>query len=192
LNARAASFAFLKSSLTAPTKDDFNHQNMNIKAIPDGYDALIPSRVVRDAAKAIEFYKAVFDATELVRMNYPDSPKIAHAEIKIRNHVLMLGDENPQMGAFAPQPDGKMPSSSVMIYVDDADATINKAIAHGAKSMMPVMDMFWGDRYGKFLDPFGHLWGVATHTRDVSPEECARAMAEWGKQQPVGCDQASA
>ena len=120
-----------------------------------------------------------------MRMNYPDSPKIAHAEIKIRNHVLMLGDENPQMGAFAPPADGKMPSSSVMIYVTDVDAVIAKAVAKGAKSMMPVMDMFWGDRYGKFLDPFGHLWGVATHTKDVSPEECAKAMAEWGKQKPA-------
>ncbi len=155
---------------------------MTTKAIPDGYDALIPSRVVRDAAKAIDFYTEVFGATEVMRMNYPDSSKIAHAEIKIRNHVLMLGDENPQMGAFAPELDGKMPSASVMIYVTDVDAVINKALANGAKSMMPVMDMFWGDRYGKFIDPFGHLWGVATHTKDVTPEECAKAMAEWGKE----------
>ena len=101
------------------------------------------------------------------------------------NSVLMLGDENPQMGAFAPQLDGKMPSSSTMIYVADVDAVINNAVANGAKSMMPVMDMFWGDRYGKFLDPFGHLWGVATHTKDVTPEECAKAMAEWGKEKPA-------
>jgi len=154
---------------------------MNAKAIPDGYDALIPSRIVHDAAKAIEFYKTVFGATEVMRMNYPDSSKIAHAEIKIRNHVLMLGDENPQMGAFAPQLDGKMPPASVMIYVTDVDAVFNKALANGAKSMMPVMEMFWGDRYGKFVDPFGHLWGVATHKKDVTPEECARAATEWGK-----------
>ena len=160
---------------------------MSAKAIPDGYDALIPSRVVRDAAKAIEFYKEVFGATEVMRMNMPGSTKIAHAEIKIRNHVMMLGDESPQMGAFAPQPDGKMPASSVMIYVPDVDATIAKALANGATSMMPIMDMFWGDRYGKFLDPFGHLWGVATHTKDVTPEECAAAMAEWGKQKPGDC-----
>ena len=155
---------------------------MTTKAIPDGLDALIPSKIVRDAAKAIEFYKTVFGATEVMRMNCPDSNKIAHAEIKIRNHVMMLGDENPEMGAFAPQLDGKVPSSSVMIYVSDVDAVINKAVANGAKSMMPVMDMFWGDRYGKFIDPFGHLWSVATHKKDVSPEECAKAMAEWGKE----------
>lgn len=155
---------------------------MSTKAIPDGYDALIPSKIVRDAAKAIQFYKDVFGATEVMRMNYPGSDKIAHAEIKIRGHVMMLGDENPQMGALAPSPDVKWPPASVMIYVDDVDAIYNKALSKGAKGMMPVMDMFWGDRYGKFMDPFGHLWGVATHTRDVSPDECNKAMAEWGKQ----------
>ena len=101
---------------------------MSTKAIPDGFDGLIPSLIVNDAAKAIQFYKDVFGATEVMRMNYPDSPKIAHAEIKIRNHTLMLGDENPQMGAFAPQPGGPMPPRSVMIYVQDVDATFNKAV----------------------------------------------------------------
>ena len=156
---------------------------MSAKPIPDGYDALIPSVIVRDANKAIEFYKDVFGATELMRMNYPDSPKIAHAELKIRNHVMMLGDENPQMGAVAPQT-GTPPSNSVMVYVPDADAIFNKAVAKGAKGMMPPMDMFWGDRYAKFIDPFGHLWGIATHKRDVPPEEMGKAMAEWGKQKP--------
>src|ERR1041385_6759916 len=118
---------------------------MSTKPIPDGYDALIPSLIVSDAAKAIEFYKGVFGATELMRMNYPDSPKIAHAEIKIRNHVLMLGDECPEMGARAPQA-GTPPSSSVMVYVTDADSVFNKAISGGAKGVMPPMDMFWGDR----------------------------------------------
>src|SRR6266542_1695281 len=116
-----------------------------------------------------------------MRMNYPDSPKIAHAEIKIRNHVMMLGDENPQMGAVAPQSSGTPPPTSVMLYVDDVDKTFNHAVAKGAKSMMQPMDMFWGDRYGKVVDPFGHLWGVATHKKDVSPDEMARGAAEWGK-----------
>lgn len=157
---------------------------MTAKAIPDGYDALIPSLVVRDAAKAIDFYKEVFGATELMRMNYPDSPKIAHAEIKIRNHVLMLGDENPQMGALGPQPGAGMPPSSVMIYVTDVDATFNHAVAKGAKPLFPPMDMFWGDRFGKFVDPFGHSWGVATHKKEVSPEACTQAMASWAKTAP--------
>jgi len=158
---------------------------MSTKSIPDGYDALIPSLIVRDAAKAIDFYKEVLGATEMMRMNYPQSNKIAHAEIKIRDHMLMLGDENPQMGAVAPQPSGGPPPASVMVYVSDVDATFNKALAKGAKSMMPPMDMFWGDRYGKFVDPFGHLWGVATHKKDVSPEEMAKGAAEWGKQKPA-------
>jgi PhnB protein len=145
----------------------------------------MPSVIVRDAAKAIDFYKEVFGATELMRLNYPDSPKIAHAEIKIRDHVMMLGDENPQMGAMAPQAGGPPPSTSVMFYVPDVDATYQKALAKGAKGAMPPMDMFWGDRYGKFVDPFGHLWGVATHKKDVSPEEMAKGAAEWGKQKPA-------
>ena len=156
---------------------------MSAKPIPDGYDALIPSVIVRDAAKAIEFYKDVFGATELMRMNYPESPKIAHAELKIRNHVMMLGDECPEMGARAPQT-GTSPSSTVMVYVSDVDAIFNKAIAKGAKGTMPPMDMFWGDRYGKFMDPFGHLWGVATHKKDVSPEECEQGMKNWGAKKP--------
>jgi PhnB protein len=154
---------------------------MSTKRIPDGYDSLIPSIVVRDAAKAIEFYKDVFGATELMRMPYPDGSKIAHAELKIRNHVMMLGDENPQMGAVAPQPNTTPPPASVMLYVEDVDKTFNQAVAKGAKSMMPPMDMFWGDRYGKFVDPFGHLWGVATHKKDVTSEEMAKGAAEWGK-----------
>jgi len=158
---------------------------MSTKAIPELYDGLIPSLVVNDAAKAIEFYKEVFGAQELMRMNHPQSTKIAHAEIKIRDHVLMLGDECPEMGAIAPKPDGPLPPRSVMLYVTDVDAVFAKAVSKGARSTMPPMDMFWGDRYGKFMDPFGHLWGVATHTKDVSPEECAKAAEEWGKSKPA-------
>ena len=155
---------------------------MSTKSIPDGYDALIPCAVVRDAARAIDFYKELFGATELMRMNYPGSSKVAHAEIKIRNHVFMLGDESPEMGIMAPPAEGSYPPASVMIYVEDVDALFNKALAKGSKAIFPPTDMFWGDRYGKFVDPFGHLWGVATHTKDVSPEECAKAMEEWCKQ----------
>jgi uncharacterized glyoxalase superfamily protein PhnB len=154
---------------------------MSAKPIPDGYDALLPYFVVRGAANAIEFYKDVFGATELVRMPSPDGKKIMHAEIKIHGHVLMLGDENPQMGAVAPQPNGPPPPASVMFYTEDVDALFKKAVAKGAKGLMPPMDMFWGDRYGKFLDPFGHLWGVATHKKDVSPEEMAKGAEEWAK-----------
>jgi PhnB protein len=144
---------------------------MSAQPIPEVYDSLIPSLVVADAAKAIQFYKDVFGAQEIMRMNYPDSPKIAHAELKIRNHVLMLGDECPEMGVAAPKPGGPPPPRSTMIYVADVDATFQKALSKVATVAMPIMDMFWGDRYGKFMDPFGHLWGVATHTKKKSKRE---------------------
>lgn len=156
---------------------------MTTKPIPDGYDSLIPSLIVSDGARAIEFYKNVFGATEMMRMNYPQSQKIAHAELKIRDNVLMLGDECPQMGARAPQLNAtNLPSTSVFLYVSDVDGTYEKALAQGGRSVMPPTDMFWGDRYGKFIDPFGHQWGVATKVREVSPEECAKAMENWGKE----------
>jgi PhnB protein len=155
---------------------------MSTEAIPKVYDSLIPSLVVSDASKAIQFYKDVFGAEEMMRMNYPDGAKIAHAELKIRNHVLMLGDECPEMGVVAPKPGGPQPPRSTFIYVNDVDATYQKALSKGATVAMPVMDMFWGDRYGKFMDPFGHLWGVATHTKEVSKEECEAAMKNWGRQ----------
>ena len=158
---------------------------MSTEAIPKQYDSLIPSLVVSDAAKAIQFYKDVFGAQELMRMNYPDGAKIAHAELKIRDHVLMLGDECPEMGVVAPKPGGPMPPRSTMIYVTDVDATIQKALSKGATVAMPVMDMFWKDRYEKFVDPFGHLWGVATHKKDVSPEECDEGMKNWGQKKPA-------
>jgi PhnB protein len=154
---------------------------MSTEAIPKVYDSLIPSLVVSDAAKAIQFYKDVFGAEEMMRMNYPDGAKIAHAELKIRNHVLMLGDECPAQGVLAPKPGGPMPPYSTFIYVKDVDVTFQNALSKGATAAMPPMDMFWGDRYGKFIDPFGHLWGVATHTREVSKEECEEAMKNWGK-----------
>jgi PhnB protein len=154
---------------------------MSAKPIPNQYDSLIPYLCVKDAAKAIEFYKSVFGATELVRMPTPDGAKVMHAELLFRKHVLMLGEENPQMGALGPQQNGPPPPASVMFYVDDVDGLFEKAAAHGAKSLQPPTDMFWGDRYAKFLDPFGHLWGIATHIRDVSPEEMAKAATEWAK-----------
>jgi PhnB protein len=159
---------------------------MTTKPIPDGYDSLIPSLIVSDGARAIEFYKSVFGATEVMRMNHPQSEKIAHAELKIRDHVLMLGDECPEMGMRAPQLNAaNSPPVSIFLYVSDVDAIHQKALSQGARNVMPPTDMFWGDRYGKFIDPFGHQWGVATKVREVSPEECAKAMENWGKKEKV-------
>ena len=155
---------------------------MSAKPIPDGYDSLIPYLVVRNAAKAIEFYKELFGATEKERMTCPDRPLIMHAEIKIRNHVLMLGDENPEFNVFSPQATNSPPPVSVFIYVPDVDEVYDKAVKMGSKGIMPPKDMFWGDRYARFVDPFGHHWAVATHKKDCTPAELAAGAAEWFKE----------
>jgi PhnB protein len=151
-----------------------------VKAIPDGYHTATPYLIIKDAARAIEFYKKAFGATEIMRMAEP-SGKVTHAEIKIGNSPIMLADEFPEMGALSPQTIGGSPVS-IFLYVENVDALANQAIAAGAKVLMPVQDQFWGDRYGKLADPFGHLWDIATHKEDVAPEEIhKRAAAAFGK-----------
>ena len=151
-----------------------------VKAIPDGYHTTTPYLIIKDAARAIEFYKKAFGATEIMRMAEP-SGKVTHAEIKIGNSPIMLADEFPEMGARSPQTIGGSPVS-IFLYVENVDALANQAIAAGAKVLMPVQDQFWGDRYGKLADPFGHLWDIATHKEDVAPEEIhKRAAAAFGK-----------
>jgi PhnB protein len=151
-----------------------------VKAIPDGYHTATPYLIIKDAARAIEFYKKAFGATEIMRMAEP-SGKVTHAEIKIGNSPIMLADEFPEMGALSPQTIGGSPVS-IFLYVENVDALANQAIAAGAKVLMPVQDQFWGDRYGKLADPFGHLWDIATHKEDVAPEEIhKRVAAAFGK-----------
>ena len=151
-----------------------------VKAIPDGYHTATPYLIIKDAARAIEFYKKAFGATEIMRMAEP-SGKVTHAEIKIGDSPIMLADEFPEMGARSPQTIGGSPVS-IFLYVENVDALANQAIAAGAKVLMPVQDQFWGDRYGKLADPFGHLWDIATHKEDVAPEEIhKRAAAAFGK-----------
>jgi uncharacterized glyoxalase superfamily protein PhnB len=152
-------------------------------SIPEGFHAVTPHVVIRDAAKAIDFYKRAFGAEEICRMPGPEG-KIMHAEIRIGDSVLMIGEEFPGM-CLGPQTLGGTPVT-LHLYVKDADAAFNKAVAAGCKVTMPLADMFWGDRYGKLTDPFGHAWSIATHKQDVTPEECAKlgaeAMAKMGKQ----------
>ncbi|HEX8436016.1 VOC family protein [Archangium sp.] len=143
--------------------------------IPKGYHVVTPSLVVRGADKAIEFYKKAFSAKELNRMPGPDG-KLLHAEIKIGDSIVMLSDEFPQMGSSSPETVGGI-SASLMIYTKDADALFNQALAAGAKVSMPLSDMFWGDRYGRVKDPFGHDWQIATHKEDLTPKEMARRAA---------------
>jgi len=151
---------------------------MAVKAIPDGYTSLTPYLVCKGAEKAIDFYTKVFGAEEMVRMPGPDG-QIMHAEVKIGNAILMLADENKEQGHLSPQTLGGS-GSSVMFYTDDVDAVFNRAVAAGAKAEMPPVDMFWGDRMGNLVDPFGHKWAIATHKEDVSPEEMEKRMQAIG------------
>jgi PhnB protein len=144
---------------------------MNVQPIPEGYHTLTPSLTVRGGAKAIDFYKNAFGAKELCRMLTPDG-KVMHAEIQIGDSRLMLSDESPEWGNFAPE-EGK--GASYMLYVQDCDAIFKQAVDAGATVDSEPADMFWGDRSGRVTDPFGYRWMIATHIRDVSPEEIAEA-----------------
>jgi PhnB protein len=151
-----------------------------VKPIPDGYHNVTPYLVVDGAAKAIDFYKKVFGATEKMRMPSPGG-KVGHAELTLGDSMIMLADERPDMGARAPHAFGGSPVS-LMVYVPDVDATVKTAIAGGAKVVRQVENQFYGDRMGTIEDPFGHHWYVATHIEDVPPEEMAkRAAAAMGK-----------
>ncbi len=139
------------------------------KPVPEGFHTVTPSLIVRGAADAIEFYKKAFGAQELMRMAAPEG-RIGHAELKIGDSIIFLADEFPNMGSKSPQTLGGS-TGTLNIYVKDVDTTFQQAIAAGGKATMPVADMFWGDRYGTFVDPFGHSWGVGTHKEDLTPQE---------------------
>src|SRR5207249_712564 len=143
---------------------------------PEGYHSLTPALVVDNAAAAIEFYKRAFGAHELFRMAAPDGKKVWHAELLIGNSHLMLGDEAPDVSDCRSPKSLGGTASSLYIYVDDADAVFQRAVEAGATASMPPMDAFWGDRYGKLTDPFGHQWGIATRQEEVSEEEMARRV----------------
>ena len=147
------------------------------KPIPDGYHTATPYLIIRGAGDAIEFYKKAFGATELFRMPAPGG-KIGHAEIKIGDSPIMLADESPEMGYKSPQSLGGSPIS-IMIYVADVDTVFKQAVAAGGKEQRPVKDQFYGDRSGTLEDPFGHVWHVATHKEDVSPEEMERRLKSY-------------
>jgi PhnB protein len=147
-----------------------------IEPIPAGYHSVTPYLVIKDAARAIDFYKEVFGATELARMLMPDG-SIMHAEIKIGDSPIMLTDECPDWNALSPLTIGGT-SVSIVLYLDDVDGVVNRAVAAGATVLMPVADQFWGDRMGTVADPFGHKWSIATHMEDVSPEEMSRRAGE--------------
>ena len=146
-----------------------------VKAIPEGYHTATPYLILEGASAALDFYKKAFGATEIMRMAQPDG-KVGHAEIRIGDSVIMLADEVPQMGYRSPKSLGGSPVS-LMLYVEEVDAVVARAVAAGAKLTLPVSDKFYGDRSGTIEDPFGHVWTLATHTEDVSPEEMKKRMA---------------
>lgn len=152
---------------------------MAVDPIPAGYPRVIPYLCCRGAADAIEFYKAVFGATERMRMPGDASENIGHAEIEIGTGLVMLADEFPDHGFLSPQTIGGSPVT-VHVYVEDADAVFAKAVAAGATVTREMEDQFYGDRLGQFTDPWGHRWSVASHVEDVSEEEMGRRMAEMG------------
>ena len=143
-----------------------------VQAVPDGYPQVTPYLCVDGAAEAIEFYREVLGATERMRMGGPDG-KVGHAELQIGSGLVMLADEFPDMGQRSPKALGGSPVT-VSLYVEDVDAVFARAIGAGATEVRPVADQFYGDRVGGFQDPWGHVWSVATHVEDVSPEEMAR------------------
>jgi PhnB protein len=148
---------------------------MAVKPIPDGYSSVTPYLYVRGAAGAIDFYKKAFGAMELFRMPDP-SGKVGHAEIKIGTSVIMMADEFPERGVLGPQTRGGS-TSSICLYVEDADATFAAAVAAGATVDRPLQDQFYGDRSGTVTDPFGHVWTIATHKEDVSTVEMLKRVA---------------
>ena len=153
---------------------------MPVSHVPAGYHTVVPYITVRGAAKAIEFYKTAFGATEIMRFAMPDGT-IAHAEIEVGGSRVMLGDEMPAFGNRGPESLGGA-SGGLCVYLPDVDAAVAKAVAAGATVFKPLMDQFYGDRSGTVTDPFGHVWTLATHIEDVSIPEMQRRCAEMMKQ----------
>ena len=150
----------------------------NVRAIPEGYHSISPSLTCRDAARAIDFYKRVFGASEIMRMPGPGG-KVGHAELRIGDSVIFVSDPFPGMSAASES--GGAPVIYLFLYTEDVDSVFNRAVQAGCRVDMPLADMFWGDRFGKITDPFGHQWGLATHVEDVAPEEMKRRSEEWTK-----------
>jgi PhnB protein len=144
--------------------------------IPRGYHTVTPYLSVRNAAQALDFYKRAFGAEEVMRMNNPQGA-VSHAEIKIGDSIVMIAEEASSSGLRSPQSLGSS-TVSIFLYLNDVDTTFKQAISAGAKEQQPLSNMFWGDRYGRLTDPFGHSWSLATHVEDVAPEEMQKRAQE--------------
>jgi len=148
------------------------------KRIPDGYHTITPYLVIHDPVAAIELYKKAFGAEEILRMPGPDGKGVMHAELKIGDSMLMLSGEWPDNGAFSPKHLGNTPVT-LHLYVQDADASFKRAVDAGCAAEMPPTDMFWGDRFAKVRDPFGHKWAMAAHMLEMTPEEIAEGAKKF-------------
>jgi uncharacterized glyoxalase superfamily protein PhnB len=149
----------------------------NVKAVPTGFHTLTPHLTVRNAKEALEFYKRAF-AAEVGNIAYMPNGKVMHAGLKIGDSHLMLNDEMPEFGVLSPLSTGGNSPVTIHIYTENVDEAFNRAVSAGAQVKMPLMDQFWGDRYGVVTDPYGHKWSIAAHVRDLSPEEMERGMKE--------------
>jgi uncharacterized glyoxalase superfamily protein PhnB len=152
-----------------------------VSRVPAGMGTITPQLAVKNAAEAIDFYKRALGAREVMRMGSPDG-KIMHAELKVSGSIFFLSDEFPEMGCRSPQSLGGS-TSSFHVFVPNVDAAFKRAVDAGAQARMPVADMFWGDRYGKVVDPYGHEWGLATHKEDLTPAQLRKRAEEFFKQQ---------
>jgi PhnB protein len=175
--------AWFRYERLGPSTDPIPRRRQRImstkaRPVPEGFHTITPSLCVQDGARAIEFYKKAFGAEELMRMAGSDGTGIMHAELKIGDSIFFLNDEYPEMEAFSPKHFGGT-SVSLMLYVDDVDKWFTRAVGAGCTIDMPLADMFWGDRFGSVEDPFGHSWGLATHMKDMTPEEMKKAQEEF-------------
>lgn len=153
-----------------------------VKPVPEGYHTVTPYLVVKDAKRALEYYRKAFGAETKMSMPSPDG-RVMHAEMRIGDSMVFVSDEFPDMAPQirAPESTGGMVTGSIFLYVPDVDAVVKRAVGAGARVTMPVADMFWGDRFGKVADPFGHHWGIATHKEDVTPQEMEKRSAEYSR-----------
>jgi PhnB protein len=147
-----------------------------VRAIPEGFHSITPSLTCKNAAEAIEFYKKALGAEEIMRMAGPGG-KIGHAELKIGDSIFFVNDEFMPVAQVTPG----APPLYLFVYVEGVDTIFNRAVATGAKVDMPLENQFWGDRFGKVTDPYGHQWGLASHVEDVAPDEMERRATAWMK-----------
>jgi len=149
-----------------------------VKAIPEGYHSVTPFMVFKDSRKAISFYEKAFGAEQKNLMPRPDGKGVMHAEVKIGDSAIMMGDEDPQQSCKSAETLGNSPIK-LFLYVEDVDQSFKRAVDAGCASEMPVLDMFWGDRFGSVKDPFGYSWSLATHTKDLTVDQINKGAEEF-------------